>query len=64
MLGLRRAAGVIPGRPGECLLGSAAGQQLVDAGVIGLREGRLVVLRPLLADEVNRALLALEPSDC
>jgi oxygen-independent coproporphyrinogen-3 oxidase len=64
MLGLRRVAGVVPGRVGECLLGSSAGRRLTGAGVIGMDDGRLVLLRPLLADEANRALLALEPDDC
>jgi oxygen-independent coproporphyrinogen-3 oxidase len=55
VLGLRRAAGVVPGAAGEALLGSAAGKRLLDAGVIGLREGRIVVTRPLLGDEAARA---------
>ena len=58
VLGIRRTAGVEPGPAGEALRGSEWGRRLADTGVITDR-GRLVVLRPLLGDEVARALLAL-----
>jgi oxygen-independent coproporphyrinogen-3 oxidase len=58
VLGVRRTAGVEPGGSGAALRASNWGRRLVDAGVI-TGEGRLVVLRPLLGDEVARALLAL-----
>ena len=61
MLGLRRRAGVVAGPIGRALLGTTGGQRLVDAGVLGCDGDRLVVLRPLLTDEVTRAVLALEP---
>ncbi|MEE9297988.1 MAG: radical SAM family heme chaperone HemW [Acidimicrobiia bacterium] len=64
MLGLRRSAGVVLGVVGRRLLNSAAGRELVAAGVLGHDGDRLRVLRPLLGDEVARALLALDPSDC
>jgi oxygen-independent coproporphyrinogen-3 oxidase len=64
VLGIRRTAGVVAGRGGEALLDSAWGERLVDAGVIAAREDRLVVLRPLLTDEVSRAVLALSDRDC
>jgi oxygen-independent coproporphyrinogen-3 oxidase len=63
MVGLRRAAGVVPGRGGEALLGSSWGERLSEAGVLGLVGGRLKVLRPLLGDEVGRAVLALQPGE-
>ncbi len=62
MLGLRRRAGVVAGPIGDRLGGSETGQRLVDAGVLGRRRDRLVVLRPLLTDEVTRAVLGLDPA--
>jgi hypothetical protein len=64
MMGLRRAAGVVPGAAGEALLESPAGAALVEAQVIGRRDDRIVVTRPLMGDAAGRALLALEPRDC
>jgi hypothetical protein len=63
MLGLRRAAGVVPGDAGVALVRSNAGRRLMEAGVLDLSEDgrRLVVARPLLTDEVTRAVLDLEP---
>ena len=63
LLGLRRIAGVVPGRGGEALLASLRGERLREAGVLGLAAGRMVVLRPLLGDEVGRAVLALQPGE-
>lgn len=63
MLGIRRSAGVEPGRAGAALRASAAGALLIDAGVIS-GSGRLKVTRPLLGDEASRALLALSPGEC
>lgn len=64
MLGLGRVAGAIPGRSGGLLMGSAAGRRLAVAGVLAMEGPRLVVPRPLLADEANRVLLSLSPGDC
>ena len=63
MLGLRRAAGVRPGRGGVALVQSPHGRRLMEAGVLDLSPDRqrLVVSRPLLTDEVTRAVLDLEP---
>lgn len=60
MLGLRRAAGVELGPGGRLLVESLDGERLLDAGVIEVVGDRLVVTRPLLTDEVVRAVLALE----
>jgi oxygen-independent coproporphyrinogen-3 oxidase len=60
-VGLRRVAGVVPGEGGAALLGSVEGRRLVDAGVLGLTSGRLTVERPLLGDEVLRAVVGLDP---
>jgi putative oxygen-independent coproporphyrinogen III oxidase len=59
MLGLRRAAGVVAGEGGAALLATEQGQRLIDAGVLAHVDGRLVVTRPLLTDEVVRAVLGL-----
>jgi coproporphyrinogen III oxidase-like Fe-S oxidoreductase len=64
VLGLRRAAGVEAGAGGRRLLASAAGRRLVEAGVLEQVADRLRVARPLLGNEVGRALLALEEGDC
>jgi len=64
MLGLRRAAGVVAGAGGAALLADEWGVRLAQAGVIESRGDRIVVARPLLADEVARAVLALVPVDC
>lgn len=63
LLGLRRTAGVKIGRAGEALWKSLRGRELRRAGVIGLHGDRLVVERPLLTDEVNRAVLAMPPPE-
>ncbi len=60
LLGLRRTAGVRVGVGGRTLLASAPGRRLVAASVLSARDGRLVVDRPLLADAVNRTIVALE----
>ena len=64
MLGLRRAAGAVAGPAGRCLLESAEGHRLLDAGVLEQAGERLRVARPLLGDLVSRAVLALPPGDC
>ena len=64
MVGLRLAAGVEPGSIGRPFLASEEGSRLTDAEVVGLRDGRVVVLRPLLTDLVARAVLSVSPDDC
>lgn len=59
LIGLRRAAGVRPGAAGEALVASPEGERLVAAGVVAGTPDRLRVVRPLMGDEVSRALLAL-----
>jgi oxygen-independent coproporphyrinogen-3 oxidase len=64
MLGLRRTAGVEAGRAGEELENSDWGKRLFSADVLRRVGDRIVVQRPLLGDEVARAVLALAPVDC
>lgn len=64
MLGLRRTAGAVAGCAGEALLESEWGRRLVGAGVLGSFGGRIVVEKPLLGNDVARAVLALAPIDC
>ena len=61
-VGLRRSAGVGPGPGVESLLQTSGGQMLLREGVIEVAEGRLVVRRPLLTDEVHRQVLDLAPT--
>ena len=60
-VGLRRSAGVGPGPGVESLLQTSGGQMLLREGIIEVADGRLVVRRPLLADEVHRQVLDLAP---
>lgn len=64
LVGLRRTAGVVAGVAGNALLAAPGGVRLRSAGVIALEGDRLRVERPLLGDEVSRALLALDPVEC
>jgi oxygen-independent coproporphyrinogen-3 oxidase len=59
-VGLRRSEGVSDGPGVQTLIGSKDGKLLEEAGVIEFSGGRLVVRRPLLTDEVHRAVLGLE----
>ena len=61
LLGIRRRAGVKAGRGGRALWDSVSGRRLRAAGVIDLRGERLRVDRPLLTDEVSRAILSMRP---
>ncbi len=58
ILGLRRAAGVSLDAAIEEFLDAPQGDRLLAAGVISARDGRLVVQRPLLTDEVCASFLA------
>lgn len=60
-VGLRRVAGVADGPGVEALMQSTDGERLAEAGIIDHRDGRLRVVNPLLTDEVERAVLALDP---
>lgn len=64
MLGLRLAAGVPLGPTAERLIGSAAGRRLIEAGVMEVRGGRLVVTKPMLTDAVVREALSVSRDDC
>ncbi len=64
MLGLRLAAGVPLGPTARCFMESAAGLRLTEAGVMGERNGRLVVLDPMLTDAVVREALSVSAGDC
>lgn len=64
MVGLRLTAGVLPGSIGGPFMASGEGRRLINAGVLGVRDGRVVVLRPLLTDLVARSVLSVSPGDC
>jgi oxygen-independent coproporphyrinogen-3 oxidase len=63
-LGLRRVAGACAGPGGRALLASAWGKRLQSAGVIAVAGDRIRVVKPLLADEAARAVLAVSPGEC
>lgn len=58
VLGLRRSSGVVLDEAATAFLASSAGTRLVEAGVMAAREGRLIILKPLLTDEVCASYLA------
>jgi oxygen-independent coproporphyrinogen-3 oxidase len=58
--GLRRTAGVALEAVIRDRLDSAGGRRLVEAGVVEIRDGRLVVSNPLLTDLVARELLTTD----
>ncbi|MET0566842.1 MAG: radical SAM family heme chaperone HemW [Acidimicrobiia bacterium] len=60
-VGLRRSVGVGPGPGVESLIQTSGGQVLLREGIIEVADGRLVVRRPLLTDEVHRQVLDLAP---
>lgn len=64
MVGLRLATGAAPGSIGGPFLASDDGRRLMDAGVVGVRDRRIVVLQPLLTDLVARSVLSVSPGDC
>jgi len=43
---------------------SDEGHRLLDAAVIDVRDGRVVVLKPLLTDLVARSVLSVSADDC
>ncbi len=61
MLGLRRTAGVVAGVGGQQLL--ERHPEFVNAGIIEHRDGRIVVVKPLLTDTVIREVLAVPPQE-
>jgi oxygen-independent coproporphyrinogen-3 oxidase len=62
-VGLRRTGGVAPGPGVDALLASEGGALLIRERVIEVLDGRLVVSRPLLTDEVHRRVLDLRPPE-
>ncbi|MDJ0791730.1 MAG: radical SAM family heme chaperone HemW [Acidimicrobiia bacterium] len=64
MLGLRLAAGTPMTDTAEAFVRSEAGARFVDAGVIRIEGGRLVLSNPLVADAVAREALSVSASDC
>jgi putative oxygen-independent coproporphyrinogen III oxidase len=60
-VGLRRTTGVELGQGGRALVASEEGRRLLELGVIRVADDRLVVVRPLLTDEVLRTVLGIDP---
>jgi coproporphyrinogen III oxidase-like Fe-S oxidoreductase len=60
-LGVRRRSGVALGTAGAAFVAGDAGRRFVDAGIVRVDDGRLVVVDPLLTDAVAREVLAADP---
>ena len=60
-LGVRRRSGVELGTAGAAFVGGDAGSRFIDAGIVRVEDGRLVVVDPLLTDAVAREVLSTEP---
>ncbi|MGA7097129.1 MAG: radical SAM family heme chaperone HemW [Acidimicrobiia bacterium] len=58
-VGLRTTHGVATGPGTTALLAAPEGEMLLRENVIEIRDGRMIVTRPLLTDEVLRAVLGL-----
>jgi hypothetical protein len=64
MLGLRLAAGVENVGVARTFVESSAGEMLVNAGVLAVQDGRLIVAKPMLTDAVIREALSVSADDC
>jgi hypothetical protein len=64
MLGLRLAAGTPMTGFAERFVGSDQAARLMEAGVMAVRDDRVVVLDPLRADMVAREALSVATADC
>ncbi len=59
ILGLRRTCGVDLGDREQAASTDSGVRRLIDAGVVAIERGRMVVLKPLLTDEVGATVLSL-----
>ena len=64
MVGLRLAAGTPLTDTAQRFADSEAGQRLMDASVLEVNDGRLVVTDPMLSDAVIREALSVSAPDC
>jgi putative oxygen-independent coproporphyrinogen III oxidase len=64
MLGLRLEAGVLLSPFARRFLDGEQGSRYVDAGIIRVDAGRLVVVDPMLTDAVAREALSVSTDDC
>jgi oxygen-independent coproporphyrinogen-3 oxidase len=64
MLGFRLAAGTPRTPAADRFLASPEGQRFVDAGLVRIDGGRLIVTDPMRADMVARAALSVSGGDC
>jgi len=64
MLGLRLAAGVAMSPFAERFLETPGGRRFLEAGVVKVSNGRLVVVEPMLTDGVAREALSVSAGDC
>ena len=64
IVGLRRAAGVALEGLAATLVDHPEGRRLVEAGILAVRRGRVVVVDPMRTDAAARAVLSLSEADC
>lgn len=64
MFGLRLACGAVLTDTATHFVESREGKRLIDAGVMGLSGGRLVVYKPMLTDAVVREASSVSAADC
>ena len=64
MVGLRLAAGTPLTDTAQRFADSDAGQRLMDASLLEVSNGRLVVTDPMLSDAVIREALSVSAPDC
>jgi oxygen-independent coproporphyrinogen-3 oxidase len=64
MVGLRLAAGTPLTDTAQRFVDSDAGRQFIDAAVVEVRDGRVIVTAPMLTDAVIREALSVSTPDC
>jgi putative oxygen-independent coproporphyrinogen III oxidase len=64
MLGLRLAAGTPVTETAAAFLETPSAERFREAGILAVREGRVVVTEPMMADAVAREALSVSPRDC
>lgn len=64
MLGLRLGSGTPITTLAAAFLASPGGERFLEAGVICVENGRVVVTQPMLTDAVAREALSVSPDDC
>lgn len=64
MVGLRLAAGTPLTDTAHCFVESTPGQRFVDAGILVVSAGRVMITDPMLSDSIIREALSVSAPDC